>query len=57
VVVAAAGGMEKMFVVDLQPGQRVEVPLTANDTSVGKTLLQAILTAAVYAAYFALAGL
>ena len=56
VMVAASDGPEKVFELNLHPGQRVVVPLSAPDTSVGKTLLGALMTAAVYAVYLGLAS-
>lgn len=56
VMVAAANGLEKGFMMHLSPGQRAVVPLSAADTSVGRSVFQAFLTAAVYAAYLGLAA-
>jgi len=56
IMLAADGVPEKAFVVNLQPGQRMVIPLSAADTSVGRTLLQALLSAAVYAMYLGVAA-
>lgn len=56
IMLAADGVPEKAFVVRLDPGQRMVIPLSAADTSVGRTLLQALLSAAVYAMYLGVAA-
>lgn len=45
------------MVLRLEPGQRVVVPPAAAESGLGKSLLQAVMTAAVYAAYLALTSL
>ena len=54
ILLAASNTPEKAFVLDLQPGQRAVVPLSAPSASFGKSLLQAAVGAAVYATYLAL---